>query len=838
MKKSKRCLALLLCVMLLCSVAVIPVHAEEAVGDHVHQWEEHTDQNRYDCVFGWSWIYYKVCTICGARTDIAYRPADYTDAVGSHSYGDPVITDNSCPENPTTEQVCSECGNTLIHYGGHSWSDWAVDSEQSSPCGGTQVQYRTCALCAQRETKTYQTPMRHSWGAETYSHPGSCTEDGYSYHICTQCGAEEKFDVVKAPGHDWVGKGGDHTAGLVCSRCGEEAPGTDHTWSSWKTNDSNHWHECTQCGKTVDVEAHTFVNGSCSVCGYGKPACDHSWGAPKQFGAFNHRETCSKCGEIRTSTCTASGARTDCTQARYCVCGNIVADGNPRHYMGKWTQTAEGHERHCTSAGCTYTESGAHDIVPGTSCTSSAKCSVCGYATGSGAYGGHAWGAWINSGNGTHTRKCTRPGCTAMQSATHSAGTSGGDCTSAITCADCGAVVVPSSSGHAWGHAISAGEGGHNEHCLNPGCSAVRNSAHSGGTATCTAPAQCSVCGGYYGSRDPSNHSGGTEIRDAKAATTEAEGYTGDTYCLGCGVKIASGQSIPVLSKDHTHAYNGAWSSDSAHHWHECQCGDVKDSAAHTYSDGRCTVCGEADPNYTAEEEHIHTFTESWNADSQNHWHVCTGCGEVSDVTPHVIVTAEDGTQSCIDCGLTLKEKVQKEYNETAIAKFDDMEAGAYYTNSVGWAVTSGITNGTDETAKTFSPKATCTQAQILTMLYRAARTAEDPAFKPDGSDMKAAQAWASENGIIGAGFDPDADCTRAIAVFFMWKAADCPEAESSVTFNDVAGSDFEQAVAWAAAKGITNGTDLEKGLFSPDKTCNRGEIVTFLYRDQVEPLA
>ena len=89
--------------------------------------------------------------------------------------------------------------------------------------------------------------------------------------------------------------------------------------------------------------------------------------------------------------------------------------------------------------------------------------------------------------------------------------------------------------------------------------------------------------------------------------------------------------------------------------------------------------------------------------------------------------------------------------------------------------------------------------------------------------------------GIIGEDFDENKDCTRATAVSYIWQAFDKPEAYKS-EFKDVAeDADYAAAVDWAVANGITNGTDLEAGEFSPDDTCTRGQIVTFLHRAYVE---
>lgn len=168
---------------------------------------------------------------------------------------------------------------------------------------------------------------------------------------------------------------------------------------------------------------------------------------------------------------------------------------------------------------------------------------------------------------------------------------------------------------------------------------------------------------------------------------------------------------------------------------------------------------------------------------------------------------------------------------EPTAPAFTDVEEGAYYEDAVKWAVahTPAVTNGTSET--TFEPDATCTQLQILTFLYRAAQDKGEAS----AIDLISAGKWAMGKGIIGEDFDENKDCTRATAVSYIWQAFDKPEADKS-EFKDVAeDADYAAAVDWAVANGITNGTDLEAGEFSPDDTCTRGQIVTFLHRAYVE---
>lgn len=159
---------------------------------------------------------------------------------------------------------------------------------------------------------------------------------------------------------------------------------------------------------------------------------------------------------------------------------------------------------------------------------------------------------------------------------------------------------------------------------------------------------------------------------------------------------------------------------------------------------------------------------------------------------------------------------------------FTDVPAGAFYADAVSWAVGKDITNGTGD-GTTFSPGKTCTHAQILTFLYRAAR-GEGAA---SAGDMDKAIAWAREKGMIGADFNPSAPCNRAYAVLYIWQAFDRLPSTGTASFTDVpAGWASAPAVSWAVASGITNGTGA--ATFSPGKVCTRGEIVTFLHRAYV----
>lgn len=158
---------------------------------------------------------------------------------------------------------------------------------------------------------------------------------------------------------------------------------------------------------------------------------------------------------------------------------------------------------------------------------------------------------------------------------------------------------------------------------------------------------------------------------------------------------------------------------------------------------------------------------------------------------------------------------------------FSDVPADAYYSAAVKWAVDNDITVGTSAT--TFSPDQYCTQEQILTFLYRAVQ-GED--YVVTAGDMDKAVNWAREKGMIDGSLDRRNPCTRATAVSYIWQALGKESAKAS-SFTDVpADAAYAKAVDWAVANGITAGTS--DAMFSPNNTCTRGQIATFLHRAYV----
>ena len=173
---------------------------------------------------------------------------------------------------------------------------------------------------------------------------------------------------------------------------------------------------------------------------------------------------------------------------------------------------------------------------------------------------------------------------------------------------------------------------------------------------------------------------------------------------------------------------------------------------------------------------------------------------------------------------------------------FVDVPEGSYYEEAVNWAVEKGITTGTDATH--FSPDGICTRAQAVTFLWRAAGSPAAKSAVMPFADVKVgsyyydAVLWAVENGITKGTsdtmFSPDATCSRAQIVTFLWRSQKSPAAGTANPFTDVkASAYYADAVLWAVKEDVTKGTT--NTTFSPDANCTRAQIVTFIWRALAE---
>ena len=264
---------------------------------------------------------------------------------------------------------------------------------------------------------------------------------------------------------------------------------------------------------------------------------------------------------------------------------------------------------------------------------------------------------------------------------------------------------------------------------------------------------------------------------DAKTATCTEIGWNAYDTCKNCDYTTYS--EIPATGHHHNAVVTAPTCTAKGYTTYTCSCGNsyvdnYTDALGHSYTSGKCTRCGAADPDYKS---------------------------------------------------------------PTAVT-FSDVAAKAYYANAVQWAVENKITKGTDDTH--FSPDQGCTRGQVVTFLWRAAGS---PKVSGNAGfvDVKSsdyyydAVKWAVANGITtgtdATHFSPNATCTRGQVVTFMYRAEGSPATSGSCGFVDVKSADYYyNAVIWAVANEITNGTDATH--FSPSATCTRAQVVTFLYRN------
>ena len=363
---------------------------------------------------------------------------------------------------------------------------------------------------------------------------------------------------------------------------------------------------------------------------------------------------------------------------------------------------------------------------------------------------------------------------------------------------------------HDWSAWTSNGDGTHSRHCT---CNAVETENCSGGTATCTAKAVCTVCGAEYGELDAKNHADLKHV-PAKAATRTAEGNIEYWHCEACEKYFSDADAKNEITQAQT-VIPKRQSSGSNYSYYTIKY-TIKATAG---AGGSISPSG----NVSVREGRDQTFT----------------------ITPDqgyaVSNVKIDGESVGVVTSYSF-ENVRKAHtiavSFATIKIFVDVPAGSYYEDAVDWAVENGITKGIDDTH--FSPDGICTRAQAVTFLWRAAGSPEPETRAmpftdvPVGSYYYDAVLWAVENGITkgtsDTTFSPDATCSRAQIVAFLWRSEKSPAAGTANPFADVKSTAYyADAVLWAVKEDITKGTS--STTFSPDADCTRAQIVTFLWR-------
>ena len=359
-------------------------------------------------------------------------------------------------------------------------------------------------------------------------------------------------------------------------------------------------------------------------------------------------------------------------------------------------------------------------------------------------------------------------------------------------------------------------------------------------------------------------------------------------YRHNFNIKAYQEITVGAYEGPHTHTYAGSpWYSDENSHWHQCtdtdcpdRYGSTKDLALHTFvwkvdqaatttrtglKHEECTVCGHKRSEKTVIPMLTGTGVTTYpitvmsgknGGVTASHKTASKGALVTLTVDPdkgfvldtltvldgkdkEIKLTEKNGkyTFTMPDSKVTVAATFKAEQS-TGNNPFTDVPAGAYYEDAVIWAVEKGITSGTS--AVTFDPNGNCTRAQAVTFLWRAAGSPAPKTKVMPFADVKAgsyyetAVLWAVEQGITKGTsdtmFSPDAICTRAQIVTFLWRANGSPVASGNSAFTDVAADAYyAAAVTWAEKNDVTGG--IGGGLFGSNNNCTRAQIVTFIYR-------
>ena len=789
------------------------------------------------------------------------------------------------------------------------------------------------------QTFSYKVQIATGDGYKCFSKPftvSTCAHDGdktlqhdetHHWYVCGKCGAE--LDRAEHSGGTAT-----CTAKAVCSTC-QTAYGElgGHTLTKHDAVDATctvpgnveYWH-CSVCGKNF-----SDASGAAEIDHVTVDALNHDWGKWTSNGNGTHTRTCQR-DSRHTETENCSGGSATCTNAAICTsCGGSYGK-ELGHDWGEWENTgnAQQHTRTC-QRDQSHTETAAH--TPGTpaNCTTPQTCTACGYEI-TPANNDHDWNAWESNGNGTHTHTCKND-----SSHTETTNCSGGSatCEARAVCDVCHMVygelaphtlthtpavdatcttpgnveywhcsvcgknfsdsegkgelteITSPALNHNWGAWEKVSETQHQRICQNDGSHKETGDHTPGTAATCKAPANCSICGQSYGEKNPSNHTGGTEVRNQKEATTTTEGYTGDTYCLGCGEKIASGTVIPKLPSSgggSSSGGGGGSSTPSVTIPVSSDHGGAKLSATISGSTATVSVSGKEIDKVIADGAKSVTVDLS-------------GLSKVDSVKLPASVIAK--TEDAEDTGLTIRlPDGAVELDEAAL---ESIASGKTVTVSVQQA---NLTDAQQEAVSSLAQVAVVVDVDIVVGTVKQSafnggrltisipyipEKGEDTStlavwyIRDDGSienkggsyDAKSgcfvfetdhlsryllvhteqvmgftdvpanswyagAVAWAVEQGITSGTsdttFSPNVSCTRAQMMTFLWRASGSPKATGVNPFIDVsADAYYYDAVLWAAEKGITSGTTATT--FSPDTTLTRSQTVTFLWRANGSPV-
>ena len=804
---------------------------------------------------------------------------DFTDALGHTEVIDPAVEANCTQTGLTQGKHCSACGEILVEQEilparGHSYKSVVT----APTCTDQGYTTHSCS-CGESYVDSYVEPTGHTMSAWLETEAPSCTEGGTEQRDCAKCGYYE-IRQTEAKGHSYKSTVTASTCTEqgytthTCS-CGESyvdsyVEATGHTMTAWQeikasacTEAGMEQRRCVKCdhieSREIAAKGHTGVidraveatctetgltqGEHCSACGEILieqtviPAKGHSYkstvvapGAETQ-GYTEH--ICSSCGHTyRDQYTNPTGHNTKlhnekaatCTEEGYtgdwiCVdCGKVTEQGSVIPAKGHTQVTDKAVNATCTETGLTE---GKH-------------CSVCGEiliaqtvipARGHSMLAWHQIEAATCTETGTQQRNCAncdyfetrkteaKGHSEAIDEAVEATCTAPG-LTQGKHCAVCAEILVAQNVIPAAGHSLGDWQEIEAATC----------------TETGTQQRNCANCD-YFETRK-TEAKGHSEVTDeAVEATCTETGLTQGKHCGLCGEILIAQTVIPA--KGHSWD-NGSVTKEPTE----------KEEGIRTYT---CAVCGCERTETIPMLEHRHMFNPSVTKPTcteEGHTTFLCSCG-VSYITQKTAPLGhswsawtaiaepnylEDGLQirSCTRCEATELETLENN-------PFVDVGEGHSFKNYILWGYYNGIVNG--KTATTFQPEASVSRGQFVMMLWRAAGKPEPTRLNasPDvtqNSGFYKAVCWAVEMGITNGkkdgNFGVNDPCTRGHVALFLYRFAGKPEVSGSVSFPDVTGGTYYNAVCWAAENGITSGQ--KDGTFGVGLPCKRMHTMKFLY--------
>ena len=478
------------------------------------------------------------------------------------------------------------------------------------------------------------------------------------------------------------------TTMLVCAVGCKKEDAHKHTWSTeWSADGETHWHACTGDGCTAKKDAGSHEGGTatctekatCSVCGakYGElDATNHASSAFTYVsnGDGTHTKKYACCNVAAEEPENCSGGTATCTEKATCsLCnakyGELDAT-NHTETTYKYEANNDGTHKKIHTC-CNAVEVAAETCSggPATVCGEKNVCEHC-----NAEYGdplAHEWKTEYVFGNNQHWHECSRTGCTATSEKENCSGGTA-TCIEKATCATChnkyGELDATNHTETTYKYEAN-NDGTHKK--IHTCCNAVEVAAEacSGGTATCTEKATCSLCNAKYG--DTIAH---TEVTDAAvAATCTEKGRTEGKHCSVCNTVLVAQTEIPALG--HTEVTDAAVAATCTE--------KGKTEGKH------CSVCNTVLVAQTEVAALGHDYASAWTKDGENHWHECTRCHEKKDIAAHKVsawkVGDTEDTALC-ECG----EELDETFVKTVTAKRQDLVVTTYTNasldkNANGW---------------------------------------------------------------------------------------------------------------------------------------------------------